>query len=199
MNRRSLLSSIGTAGVVSLAGCVSGDAGSGGPSDENATATDENPTHNGTPSDDTETPTDSTDTASSGGGTESPSPAEGPTQFADATLKIIDTGPGQQVDSAHVCFDYGATQVLITGTIWGSNTCKIPALADATYDTDADELTVTVTTKNRDTEGTPVCGQSITELDYRVTASFDGGLPGSVTVRHDHGKQGRDVVTESES
>jgi len=34
--------------------------------------------------------------------------------------------------------------VSVTGTIWGSDACKIARLADASYHADADELVVVV-------------------------------------------------------
>jgi len=84
--------------------------------------------------------------------------------------------------------------VSVTGTIWGSDACKISARRRP--HADADELVVSVATQNRSDEA-EACAQCITELDYEVTCVFDGGLPGQVTVRHSHGDGPTTVSTTS--
>ena len=116
-------------------------------------------------------------------------------RLVDATLRTVDGGCGRQVDDAAVAFEADAGRVRVTGTIWGSDTCAVATLVDASDDAQADELTVTVGTKNRETEGTPVCGQCIVELDYRAEFAFEGGIPGAVTVVHDHGDDAPTVAT----
>lgn len=72
--------------------------------------------------------------------------------------------------------------VTVEGCIVGKNSCQVPALADATYDAEADELTVTVTTE-KDSEA-DACTQQLVNLGYTATVEFQGGLPKTTTVIH---------------
>jgi hypothetical protein len=184
MNRRTLVTHVG-AGIaaIALAGCTAD--GNGGGEDTRGGDNDETPT--GTDSeaaDDDETPTEI---------------REAETRLTDASLGIVNAECGQQHDEAVIAFD-DTGEVVVEGTIWGANLCKIPELVAADYDGEADELTVTVGTTERGGEDEEMaCGECIAELDYRVSAVFDGGLPGSVSVVHDRGDGGQEVATSSQS
>ncbi len=179
MHRRVLLTGVAGLAAGGVAGCVSGGDGGEGGTPENGTDTDGTEAGDGT-----ETDTDGSETT--------PGAA---VSLTDASLTPVDSECGQQRDAAEVAFDGDAGAVVVTGTIWGSDACKVPRLADASYHADADELVVLVGTKNRDTDGTIGCAQCISELDYEVAAAFDDGLPGSVTVRHTRGDDPATVTT----
>ncbi|MCU4802606.1 hypothetical protein OB920_19780 [Halobacteria archaeon HArc-gm2] len=185
MHRRTMLTRVSAGlGAVALAGCVADENGDEGTPAESETETGSG---GGTPGNETDGG-DGTETDGGDGSIEGVS-------LADATLSLVDAGCGQQTDEAAVAFEADAGEVVVTGTIWGSDACKIPRLADASYHADADELVVLVATQNReDAQG---CAQCITELDYEVTAAFEGGLPGQVTVRHSHGDDPTTVSTTS--
>jgi len=115
----------------------------------------------------------------------------------DTTFTIVQVDSGQQVDEATVTVD--GTTVTVEGTIWGSDGCTTAELADASYDAAADELTVAVTTAERETTATETiaCTQAIVEIDYRATVEFENGTPGTVVVTHDRGDGPETVTTTS--
>ncbi|MBV0924218.1 hypothetical protein KTS45_08385 [Halomicroarcula limicola] len=115
--------------------------------------------------------------------------------MTDTTFTVTDVSSGTQRDEASVAF--GGDTVTVEGTIWGANGCKTGRLLGAEYDAAADELTVTVGTKDREDAGDG-CTQAIVEIRYRATATFEGGLPGTVVVTHDHGDGGKDVTTATQ-
>jgi hypothetical protein len=102
----------------------------------------------------------------------------------ETTFSVTQRQSGSQTSSATVAFD--GDQVVIEGTIWGSDGCKTAELIDAAHDTDADELRISVGTKDKPDAG-DMCTQTITEIDYRATVTFANGLPGTVSVSHDTG------------
>jgi predicted secreted protein len=92
---------------------------------------------------------------------------------------VTDAGCGVEREAAAVAFD--ADAVSVTGTTSGADACRSARLADATYDASTDRFDVVVETYRAETGG---CAQCITEIDYEATASFSGGLPGTVVVTH---------------
>lgn len=130
-----------------------------------------------------------------GGGTDgSPTPA---TALVEADLRAGESGCGQQVDEAQVVFDPDAPAVTVEGTIWGADTCHTARLESATYDPGDDRLAVHVVAV-RETDGSQACGQCIVTVDYEATATFAGGLPGTVRVVHGTGDR-RTVVTTADA
>ncbi|GAA5473532.1 hypothetical protein Hhis01_00928 [Haloarcula hispanica] len=109
----------------------------------------------------------------------------------ETTFSVTQRQSGSQTSSATVAFD--GDQVVVEGTIWGSDGCKTADLTDVTYDSSADELRISVGTKDKPDAG-DVCTQAIMEIDYRATATFENGLPGTVSVSHDTG-DGQSPVT----
>ena len=117
-------------------------------------------------------------------------PDDGPATTATPTpaapaITARSLEPREQCDQAG-----GATisaadgAVTVDGCIVGKNGCMVPALESATYDADADELTVRVVTEDQSDED-EMCTQQIVHRGYRVTVEFAGGLPGTTTVIHD--------------
>jgi hypothetical protein len=103
------------------------------------------------------------------------------------TFELVDDAP-EEVD---VAFDSRAGEVVVEGTIRGSNGCKTAELGAVGYDPDGERLRVDVVTTVREGSEDRSCTQAIVSLGYRATFSFEGGLPGTVGVSHD----GRGVVT----
>lgn len=124
----------------------------------------------------------------------SPAPTPMPPTLTDATLSVRNANCGEQTNAATISFDEDA--VTASGTIWGSDAGRTATLADASFDRSASELTLTVTTADRE-DGGDVAAQCITEIDYEVRATFEGSLPDSVTVVHVHGDDESTVATAS--
>ncbi|WP_435127397.1 hypothetical protein [Halobaculum sp. D14] len=156
MDRREFIAAVGAGAAVGVAGCVGGGTGGDGGDD-----TDTSGTPTSTPADTTKPPTDGATPTITGRSFSRTGDAATPQE--DATVRFA--------ESAVTC----------SGVIRGKNGCMRAALADATYDPDADRLTVTVETVS---EGGPVCTQQIVYRAYDATVRFDGGLPGAVTVLH---------------
>ncbi|WP_053948871.1 hypothetical protein [Halolamina sediminis] len=143
---------------------------------------------NGTEPTDTEEGTDSeppeTDTPEDGTPEDTDTPTETP---AGASTAIVSRSLEQQGDCdspGNVSIATEGTTVTVEGCITGRNGCMYPALAAASYDAAADELTVRVTTED---ESGPdeSCTQALVQRGYVVTVEFDGSLPGTTTVIHD--------------
>ena len=98
----------------------------------------------------------------------------------DATIEVQANDCGEEASAATVSF---AEDVTVEGTIWAPNPGWTAVLADASYDAAADELAVTVGIEEADDDGPVV--QCIAEVEYRVTATFADGGPGTVTVTHE--------------
>ena len=116
------------------------------------------------------------------------------TTVTDAELQVAGIDPGDQVDDATVSAEDGT--VTVEGTIWGPDGCATAELERADYDADSDELTVAVATARRGDVG-DVCTQAIVEIEYRVTVSVEGAVPGTVVVTHDHGDGPEQVTSAS--
>jgi len=193
MDRRELLTAVGAAvGTASLGGCLSeyrdvaGDVGE----------TTEEPTDTTTDADPDETTTgdDATETTDPSETTDSPG---GASSLADASLEVVDSGCGQPANEASVSFREADAEVEVTGTIAGSNACYIAELADASYDEASGALTLTVVSTEE--EGSEVCAECITEIDYEITAAFEGGLPATVEVVHEAMGETTTVTTAESS
>ncbi|MHC3378992.1 hypothetical protein [Haloarcula sp. H-GB5] len=102
----------------------------------------------------------------------------------ETTFSVTRRQSGSQTSSATVAFD--GDQVVVEGTIWGSDGCKTADLTDVVYDTDSDDLSISIGTKEM-TDAGDMCTQAIMEIDYRATVTFEDGLPGTVSVSHDTG------------
>lgn len=177
MNRRQFIGLAGAIGGVALAGCTSqpsddSPAGNDGTEDDGATHTD--------------TPTDDETDGSGGndGSTESDGGGANPA-LEDATFEVVEQTSAAQEPGADVEFDAGAGQVLVRGTIQGSDGCKTADLQAVDYHAAADEVTVSVVTKNRPGTGDQACTQQLVYISYEATVTFSGGIPSAASVVHD--------------
>ena len=100
-----------------------------------------------------------------------------------------------EAGSASISTD--GSSVVVEGCITGRNGCMVAALEAATYEPDADELSIRVVTED-ESDTDEMCTQQIVHRGYRVTVAFDGGLPGTTTVIHD-GMDGERQVAQSET
>lgn len=157
MERRALLTAALASSAGALAGCVSRVAGPGGADGE---------------PDGTENTTTTDGTAESGG-----------TRLVDTSFEVLGVDCGVETSEATVTRDADAGEVRVEGTLTGSSPCYTASLADAAYGADLDALWVAVVTERRPDAG--VCAQCLAEIRYRLTASFEGGLPARVAVTHD--------------
>lgn len=164
MKRRTLLHAAASTGAVALAGCISDGGGPGAPGTD-AETTDE-------PSDDTPD-----------GTTDDGEPTGDGVSLAETEFEILDAGCGTERNVADVTTDEAGGVVTVDGTVTASSGCYTAKLAGATYGAEADSVLVDVVTERR--SDVEACVQCLTEIDYRVRLSFDGGLPGRVAVTHD--------------
>lgn len=101
----------------------------------------------------------------------------------DVSFEVLDSGCGSGAIAASTSVDEAAGEVTVEGTITGPNACYTAELREAVYGAETDSLWVDVVATHRDDAG--VCAQCITEIRYRVTLPFEGGLPSRVAVTHD--------------
>jgi len=139
---------------------------------------------------DGDTPSNSTDATT---------PTDTETRTVDAVtmqsdFTVLGSQSGQERDEASV--STAGSTVTVEGTIWGADGCTTAELDGVTYDAAADELTVAVATTERETTAT-AWTQTIVEIDYRSTVSFEGPLPG-VVVTHDRGDGPVEVARASQ-
>lgn len=125
------------------------------------------------------------------GGTETdvPPPGEEPA-LADRTFEVTKRGCGNEVDEATVSF---RGDVVVTGTITGSDACKTARLVTAEVRDGAFHVLVGTT----DESGADVCAQCLTEIDYEAGFEFEGELPEKVVVEHESLGGRRTVATAS--
>ena len=90
---------------------------------------------------------------------------------------------GENRDVADISFDTEAGEVVVDGTISGSDSCKRATLGSLDYDESAGKLTVGVETTQ--IEGCEAGTMALVGIDYEGTFEFDGDLPSDVTVTHD--------------
>lgn len=167
MKRRDLLrrTALGTAGALTLAGCVSN-----GGQESPASSPDES-------DDPTETPT--------------ATPTPSPPSIVSAQLVETDAGcvSDQNRSSARVEFEDGA--VGVSGVVGTPDPCYTGSLSGAEYDPDRDELVVTVAVSS--TGG--VCASCLGAVKYEAAMQFENGLPGTVVVRHSTDEETQTVTT----
>lgn len=181
MDRRTLLRAGGTLAVAALAGCTGDTAGGGGAATTTGT----------TRVTDTET-TGATGTAGqgatatgTGGGTTAAGAAGDRPALRSQSFEFVSGRCGTRGGSATVTT--GDAAVTVEGTATGRNGCTEAVLRGAGYEADGFRVRVGVAS----TDGT-ACKQCITDLRYRATFEFAGGVPASVAVLH-----GEEVVTRA--
>lgn len=167
----------GTEGGASGDDDGSGDDGEA--TDDGATETDAEGTDDGGPTE-TDTTSDEETPTGTDEGTATDDGGSGSNEIVDRSFDEGGSECGEGTDRAEVT--RGDDRVDVAGTISGRNSCYTAELAEATYDDEADELTVAVRSYE-DSDG-GYCQQCIVDIDYRAAVEFRDGTPGEVTVVH---------------
>lgn len=160
MKRRTLLQTGVATGAIALAGCLA----SGGSAPGKGNGTDDGNT---------------TDGNATGDG---PAAGAAPT-LGEPSFEVVESGCGTQRSAVSITTDEAAGEVVVEGTIAARSACYTAALEGAVYGAETDSVWVDVVTEER--PDAAVCAQCITEIRYRVTLPFEGGLPERVAVTHD--------------
>ena len=88
---------------------------------------------------------------------------------------------------------WGDGAVTVDGVLPVPSPCYTATLADASYDGEADAVTVVVAAKSvKET-----CVQCLADASYTATVEFDGGLPSSAVVKHRSKSETKTVTTAS--
>jgi hypothetical protein len=116
------------------------------------------------------------------GGEDEP-PEETDISLSDTEFEIIGSGGGTRRDKVSVDTDEKEFTITIEGTLTGNNSCYTAELESAEYDAVEDTFDANVRSFE-DRADDEVCAQVITEIEYRLIASFDEGLPGRTVVSH---------------
>jgi hypothetical protein len=110
-------------------------------------------------------------------------PEETGVSLTDTDFEILESGGGTRGDEVAVETDDDAGTLMVEGSLAGRNSCYTAELGSAEYDAVEDVFDVNVRSfEDRDED--EMCASVITEIEYRVVASFEGGLPGRTRVRH---------------
>ncbi len=178
MKRRDVLkraAALGAAGA--LAGCIS-ESDDGGDGGSNPNGGD-----GGSNQDD-------------GDGSEPNGTTTTPVTPSVAGSEFLDSAAGcGEGNDAEISFDEGALVVAISGTLTAPDPCHNPEFAEASYDVDADELSVGV--RPVEDESVDMCTECVAKMEYDAEVRFEGALPGSVSVSHIGMGGGETVATES--
>lgn len=97
-------------------------------------------------------------------------------------FEVVSQDCGQGASNSDV--SYGESSVTVEGVVTGSDTCHTARLQDATYDAEADTLTVAVESYVPEENQGQSCAQCIVDIQYTATADFEGGLPAKTIVTH---------------
>ena len=199
MNRRRFLRRTGALGVLGLAGCTSdanddqrGDGGVGAQSgtDTPSPTPDPTPTETATQTatqTETETPADIGDNSTSGSSGSRGWAAGG--TMNGISFSFTSYGPecGSATDTTDVRFQPADGQVVVEGTIRGSDVCTRAALGSVEYSESDDRLRIAIETVDIEDckEDGGMGAQCTTDIEYDAQFRFDGDLPGEATVSHD--------------
>ena len=111
-------------------------------------------------------------------------PEETDVSLTDTDFEILESGGGTRGDEVAVETDDDAGTLMVEGSLAGRNSCYTAELESAEYDAVEDVFDVNVRSFE-DRADDELCNPVITEIRYRVVASFDGGTPGRTRVGHD--------------
>ena len=124
-----------------------------------------------------------------GNGTDSPTD-EPPIELVDNEFEVVGIDHAGE-PTAGVTFHNDENRVTFRGTIEGSDGCKTAAIDAIEYDSEGQEIHLSVRTENREgTEG-QACTQALVFVDYEARATFSGGTPKRASISHD----GREIAS----
>ncbi|MEF8785756.1 MAG: hypothetical protein V5A45_07460 [Haloarculaceae archaeon] len=108
-----------------------------------------------------------------------------PPELQASSFSVTSVESSRPRQTADASFDTDAETVTVTGTIVGNDGCMTAELGTVEYDAENSQLAVDVVTIERGDTGDNACTQQMVGIDYEATFSFDGGTPSSVAVSHD--------------
>lgn len=113
--------------------------------------------------------------------TPTPTPADEKPKVVDSSIETTATGCTSGEDAtATVDTDESTLTVSFTGQVTAGTPCHDATIEQTEYDADADELTVEVGTERRD----ETCVDCVGLIEFAGTVTFEGALPGDVTITH---------------
>ncbi|MFW5928928.1 MAG: hypothetical protein ACOCT0_00705 [Halobacteriota archaeon] len=113
----------------------------------------------------------------------------GGVEHVDTDFEVVSVSSGNGEDEADAELDEEAGEIVITGTAPGNNGCYSARLEEDDYDADEDIYTARIETYE-DREDDEMCTEALVDIEYRLVASFEGGLPSEAEVSHDDSTHG---------
>lgn len=182
MKRRALLRrASATVAVGAVAGCLS-DPGEGGSGDDTAETNDT------TESDDEATDDGETDRDET---TEQGTTRGGPPEMTTRSISTTNTDCRSSDDPETASVSFDADQVDLTGVVTAPDPCHEAAFESVRYD--ESELVIVVTLSSSD----GACMECEGIVEYEGSVGFDGGVPETVSVKHESRNETRTVTTAS--
>lgn len=191
MQRRKLLRlTVSATAVTAIAGCTQDsdrdDDGTGTETTDRAEG--DSPGAGGQTDDGTDV-TDSPSPAGSGSGGQSASGSAGQMNGVSFSFSTQGGTCGEGADNVDISFDTETNEVVLDGTISGSDSCKTAELDAVTYDDGESKLTVDIVTRERDAckDGDTMAQQCLVDIPYEGTFDLvdQDSLPDEVSVSHD--------------
>jgi hypothetical protein len=176
MKRRALLRRASTAvGIGAVAGCLS-DPGEGGSGDDSTETSERDETDDETTRDET---------------TERGTTRGGPPEMNSRSISTTNTDCRSSEDPESATVSFGDEQIGLHGVVSAPDPCHEAAFSSTRYD--GAELVVVVTVSSTD----EACVQCEGIVEYEGSVGFDGGVPDTVTVKHQRMEETRTVTTAS--
>jgi len=116
------------------------------------------------------------------------------TGMVDTDFEVTDVRPSTGENEAKVSYDDEDGTVTVNGTVIGRNMCETTELGSAEHD-DTGSLRLNVVSHLDKRERELGCASVLTDIDYSLTVTFEGGLPEDTSVRHD-GEEVTETSTE---
>ena len=95
---------------------------------------------------------------------------------------------GDESAPGDIEFRTDANEIVVTGTVRARNGCETATVDALAYDAGSDTLSANVVADVPPEKEDSACTQALADLTYRLTVTFDGGLPSTVEVSQEgHG------------
>lgn len=141
------------------------------------------------PTDDGTNGTESPSLGGTGSGGQSASGSAGQMNGVSFSFSTRGGSCGEGADNVDISFDSEANEVVLDGTISGSDSCKTAELDAVSYDDGESKLTVDIVTREREAcEGKDVAAQQcLVDIPYEGTFDLadQDSTPNEVSVNHD--------------
>ena len=116
-----------------------------------------------------------------------PTTSPGGTTITDTSIETRSKDCLMEDPATDIAFEDEAGRVVVTGVIEASTPCHDAILREASYDADADRVSVDVGTEDDGTtgEGSEGCVDCVGGIAYEVVVEFSGDVPREASVAHD--------------